>query len=56
MPKVKLRAAYVDGHVETYTPAESVPMRVPLAPEGAPPYPDGAGSRGIFYIPQSAVH
>lgn len=56
MPKVKLRAAYVDGHVETYTPDETLAMRVPLAPEGAPPYPDGAGSRGIFYIPQSAVH
>jgi hypothetical protein len=56
MPKVKLRAAYTDGHVETYTPAEAVPMRVPMAPEGMPPYPDGAGSRGIFYIPENAVY
>lgn len=56
MPKVKLRAAYTDGHVETYTPADAIPMRVPMTPEGVPPYPDGAGSRGIFYIPQTAVY
>lgn len=56
MPKVKLRAAYTDGHVSTYTPDDAVPMRVPQTPEGVPPYPDGAGSRGIFYIPQDATY
>jgi len=56
MPKVKLRAAYTDGHVETYTPDETVPMRISQTPEGAPPIPDGAGSDGIFYIPKNALY
>jgi len=55
MPDVKLRAAYVDGHVSTYTPKETLALRIPMTSEGAPPYPDGAGSRGIFYIPEDAV-
>lgn len=55
MPDVKLRAAYVDGHVSTYTPQETLALRIPMTSEGAPPYPDGAGSRGIFYIPEDAV-
>lgn len=55
MPQIKLRAAYTDGHVETYYPNEVSAMRVSMTPEGTPPYPDGAGSRGIFYIPRNAV-
>lgn len=55
MPEVKLRAGYTDGHVETYSPSDTVPMRVPLAPEGVPPWPDGA-LRSIFYIPRDALH
>ena len=55
MPQVKLRAAYTDGHVETYYPNETSALRVSMAPDGVPPYPDGAGSRGIFYIPRNAV-
>jgi len=55
MPQVKLRAAFTDGHVETYYPNEVSAMRVSMTPEGTPPYPDGGGSRGIFYIPRSAV-
>ncbi len=55
MPEVKLRAAYVDGHVSTYTPDQTLPLRVSLTSEGVPPYPDGTGSRGIFYIPEDAV-
>lgn len=54
LPKVKLHAAYTDGHVETYTPAEAVPLKVSITPEGVPPYPDGAGP-GAFYIPSNAV-
>ncbi|MBN1362594.1 MAG: type II secretion system protein [Sedimentisphaerales bacterium] len=53
-PKVKLHAAYTDGHVETYTPDEAVPLRVSITAEGVPPYPDGTGG-GIFYIPRNAV-
>jgi hypothetical protein len=56
MPDVKLRAAYTDGHVETYTASDVVPMRVPIAAEGVPPYPDGIdGGPGIFYIPRNAL-
>lgn len=55
-PKITLRAAFTDGHVSTYTPDEAVPMRVPLTAEGVPPFPDGPGSRGIFYIPKSAMY
>jgi prepilin-type N-terminal cleavage/methylation domain-containing protein len=55
-PAIKLRAAFTDGHVETYQPADTVPMRVPLSADGVPPYPDGAGSPGVFYLPRSALH
>jgi hypothetical protein len=55
MPDVKLRAAYVDGHVSTYSARKTVPMRVAIEADGAPPYPDGAGSRGIFYLPDNAT-
>lgn len=55
MPQVKLRAAYTDGHVQTYYPNEVSAMRVSMSPEGIPPWPDDGGSRGIFYIPRNAV-
>lgn len=53
-PDVRLRAAYTDGHVETYTASDVVPMRVPITAEGVPPYADGGGP-GIFYVPKSAL-
>lgn len=56
MPDVKLRAAYTDGHVETYTPRDAMPMRVPLTPDGIPPYADGGTSPGLFFIPRNALH
>jgi len=50
---IKPNAGYVDGHVESYTPAETVPMRVILRPETGEPYPDSLGiSPGIFYVPR----
>ena len=55
MPDVKLRAGYTDGHVETYSPADVVPMRVSITSAGVPPYPDGMGP-GVFYIPRDALH
>lgn len=55
MPDVKLRAAYTDGHVESYRPADAIPMRVGRTPEGVPPFPDGGTSAGLFYIPRNAV-
>jgi prepilin-type N-terminal cleavage/methylation domain-containing protein len=56
LPDVTLRAGYTDGHVETYTPSEGLGMRVPNAADGEPPYPDGPGSPGTFYIPRNAQH
>jgi hypothetical protein len=57
MPQVKLRAAYTDGHVETYYPNanEVSALRVSMTPEGTPPWPDDGASRGIFYIPRNGV-
>lgn len=46
-------AGYVDGHVESYTPVETVPMRVILHPETSEPYLDTPGiSPGLFYLPR----
>jgi prepilin-type N-terminal cleavage/methylation domain-containing protein len=55
MPQVKLRAAYTDGHVQTYYPNEVSAMRVSMKPDGMSPTDDGGASRGIFYIPRNAV-
>jgi hypothetical protein len=50
---IKLHAGFVDGHVESYTPAETIPMRVILRPETGEPYPDSLGiSPGLFYLPR----
>lgn len=48
---VKLHAGYVDGHIESYLPAETAPMRVILRPETGTPYPSGVGP-GVFYLPR----
>jgi len=51
--KIKPYAGFVDGHVESYTPADTVPMRVILRPETGEPYPDTGGiSPGVFYLPR----
>jgi len=55
MPDVKLRAGYTDGHVETYSPSDAIPMRISMTPEGVPPFPDGGPSAGLFYIPRNAA-
>jgi len=54
MPEVKLKAAYTDGHVATYSSSEVTPMKVSFEPDGVPPYLDGT-SGGIFFIPKDAV-
>ena len=43
MPEVKLKAAYTDGHVATYSSSETTPMKVSFEPDG------------IFFIPKNAV-
>lgn len=52
-PKVTLRAAFTDGHVESYSSSDVVPMQVSMASDGGPPpYQDGPG---IVYVPRAAV-
>ncbi len=51
-PDVKLTAGYIDGHVETFSSQETVPLRVSKTADGSVPYPDGIGS-GIFYVPKN---
>ena len=54
---VKLHAGYIDGHVESYSPAETRPMRVILHRDTCEPYADElAVSPGIFYLPYTGVH
>jgi len=52
---VKLHAAYTDGHVESYTPTEAVPMKAIMNRSTNEPYPSGVGP-GDFYIPKNALH
>jgi len=54
IPKVKLSAAYTDGHVETFLSTDTVPMKVSIVPDGSIPYPDDVGP-GIFFLPANAV-
>ncbi|MHC4313894.1 MAG: type II secretion system protein [Planctomycetota bacterium] len=51
---VKLHAGYTDGHVESYNPSETIPMKVSITPEGSVPYPSGIGP-GIFYLPGTST-
>jgi prepilin-type N-terminal cleavage/methylation domain-containing protein len=51
---IQLRAGYMDGHVESYNPSETVPMKVSISSDGSVPYPDGIGP-GIFYLPLKAL-
>ncbi len=53
--KIKLRAGYIDGHVETYSASEVVPMKVPITSDGTEPYPDGVGP-GDFYLPINGLY
>jgi len=55
-PEIKLRAGYTDGHVETYSASDVVPMKVSITADGTVPYPDGSGSPGIFFLPRNALH
>lgn len=54
-PEFKLRAAYTDGHVETYSPSDVMPMKVSTSRDGTAPYPDGVGP-GTFFLPRNALH
>ena len=49
--RLKLHAGHVDGHVESYTPADTRAMYVIIRPETGDPYPPGTGP-GTFYVPR----
>ncbi len=55
LPRTKIRAGFVDGHVSTYNSDELVPLKVSLSSTGLPPYPDGDTSPGTYYIPRDAT-
>ncbi len=52
--EIKLHAGYIDGHVGSFVPAETVPMKVSIRDDGSIPYPDGTGP-GIFYLPENGL-
>jgi len=54
-PEIKLRAGYTDGHVDTYSASETVPMKVSITADGSIPYPDDVGP-GVFLLPVNALH
>lgn len=49
---VKLKAAFTDGHVETFTAADTIELRLSMTPDGMTPYPDNLSPGGIIYIPR----
>jgi prepilin-type N-terminal cleavage/methylation domain-containing protein len=51
---VKLHAAYSDGHVESFTPSEAVPIKAIMNRFTNEPYPSGVGP-GDFYIPGNGL-
>jgi len=54
-PEIKLKAGYIDGHVESYSASEAVPMKISMRADGTLPYPDGVGD-GTFFLPPNALH
>ena len=54
IPEVTLRAGYTDGHVETFSSRDTVPMKVSITSDGRTPYPEGVGP-GIYFLPSNAV-
>jgi prepilin-type N-terminal cleavage/methylation domain-containing protein len=54
--QVKLRAGFVDGHVESYRPAETTVLEVAETLDGTKPAFTGAGlGAGQFFIPASGA-
>lgn len=54
--QIKLHAAYSDGHVSTYSTAETVPMEVIVDPATNEPYSRQFGiGPGVFFVPEEAV-
>lgn len=53
--RIKLRAAYTDGHVETYSPGEVLTMKASMTYDGTTPYPSAIEPGGDFFIPANAA-
>ena len=51
---VKLQAGFTDGHVESYSAANVVPMKAIRIRASNTPYPPGIGP-GIYYLPTSGL-
>jgi hypothetical protein len=54
LPAVRIRAAYLDGHVASYGPEELTGVKVIWKVDTGEPYPAGIGP-GEFFIPREAV-
>jgi len=52
--KIRLHAAYTDGHVGSYSASDVVPMEVIKNRQTGEPYPPGLGA-GVFFLPEDAV-
>ena len=51
--RIKLHAGYTDGHVESYSPSETVPMKVIKNISTGEPYDYGPS---LFYLPVNAIN
>jgi hypothetical protein len=54
MINVTLNAAYTDGHIESYTPADAAVLKVIWKVDTNEPYPEGIGP-GDFFIPRTGI-
>ena len=54
-PDIKLHAGYTDGHVDSFTSLDTVPMRVSKSADGTVPE-SGSIGLGIFYLPKNGLH
>ncbi len=52
---INLSAGYVDGHVEKYTAAETIPLQVAITADGSEYYPSGSGP-GDIYLPLNSLY
>ena len=51
---IKLKAGYIDGHVETYSASDVIKLRISMKQDGSLPYPDTVAPGGIFFIPRNS--
>jgi len=52
---IKPNAVYTDGHVESFSPSQVVPMEIIVDRLANKPYKPGPWSPGIFYLPEKAM-